>query len=926
MKKVALFAILMSFCMNAYASYSFRHISSPEGLPFSWIGGIFQDADGDMWLSSIYGAYCYDGNIFEEYSFPDPTDGAIGQVLSVMQAGSGLLYFGTTCGLFEFDKSLCVTTSHSFEGLAVQGLAGDSLGTFWIATNEGIFCSADSEPPVPASVCGESTACNCISIHTSADNNVWAGTADGRLLRYDRKNSRFAVIDSTMTGGSPVGSIFEDSSHNLWITTPGAGVFKYDTHNGSAVNYSTATNTLPHNLTRAIAEDSEHRIWIGTEDGLAVIDGGRIEIVRSDSVNHSSLNDNAVYSLYCDPEGNMWVGTFFGGINIHIARKPLFKSFLDSPAGYSAESKVVSCITRSGSNLLLGTENYGLLEVSPDGEILNVLSSETTCLQSSNIHSVCEDSMGNLWVGTYYSGLYIRKHGHSHFTNYNAYDGTSYLSSNNIYKVFEDSRSNLWIGTQFGGLYRYDYQKGIPVKAETGLPGDLFIWDILEGHDGTIWLACYGAGVWCLDPDSGYRAAPVSSEAHTSISLAELPDGRILVGTEKEGLVEINPLTDTSRSFSRPGGNFPDNTVYAVLCDASGDVWLSTNSGLYRTDSDLSSFSRFAMDDGLPTDRFNYNAKALIDGCLYFGSINGAVAVNPQSAGTSSIRHKVSFDALYINNIIQKPGGKTLPKRIQQMERLTLGPNQNMFAISFSDYDYSDVVPDFQYRLRGVSDGWNQTGKSRRIDFAGLGPGRYTLEVAHYIPGGEPVPEASLQIRIKPHWWQSRLAFILSIATLIALIAAIIISRFESARRIHELEMQKLQREKESEINDLKYGLFVDIPKKLSEEDNILVRKLSAYIFENISMPDLSVDSLCGQMGMSKSTLYRKLKSATGLSANEFILNLRIKSAAKILTDTQKSISEIAYDVGFTDPYYFSRAFKKIMEVSPKQWRSNNQK
>ena len=77
---------------------------------------------------------------------------------------------------------------------------------------------------------------------------------------------------------------------------------------------------------------------------------------------------------------------------------------------------------------------------------------------------------------------------------------------------------------------------------------------------------------------------------------------------------------------------------------------------------------------------------------------------------------------------------------------------------------------------------------------------------------------------------------------------------------------------------------------------------------------------------MSKATLYRKLKALTGQSTNEFMQNTRLKYAARILVETDMPIADIAYDVGFSDPYYFSRAFKNLFGKSPKQWRTDNKK
>ena len=78
-------------------------------------------------------------------------------------------------------------------------------------------------------------------------------------------------------------------------------------------------------------------------------------------------------------------------------------------------------------------------------------------------------------------------------------------------------------------------------------------------------------------------------------------------------------------------------------------------------------------------------------------------------------------------------------------------------------------------------------------------------------------------------------------------------------------------------------------------------------------------------MGMSQSTLYRRLKTISGQSPNEFIQNIRLKYAARLLRETSMTVSEISYDTGFSDSSYFSRAFKKCFGLSPKQWRNGSQ-
>lgn len=106
----------------------------------------------------------------------------------------------------------------------------------------------------------------------------------------------------------------------------------------------------------------------------------------------------------------------------------------------------------------------------------------------------------------------------------------------------------------------------------------------------------------------------------------------------------------------------------------------------------------------------------------------------------------------------------------------------------------------------------------------------------------------------------------------------------------------------------------------LNAADQEFLDKAVQAVYENIDNPDFSIDDFCEQMNMSQSTLYRKLKTLTGMSANEFIRNVRVKKACEILRTTGKSVSEVAYMVGFNDPKYFGIVFKKELGMSPSKY------
>jgi signal transduction histidine kinase/ligand-binding sensor domain-containing protein/DNA-binding response OmpR family regulator len=102
--------------------------------------------------------------------------------------------------------------------------------------------------------------------------------------------------------------------------------------------------------------------------------------------------------------------------------------------------------------------------------------------------------------------------------------------------------------------------------------------------------------------------------------------------------------------------------------------------------------------------------------------------------------------------------------------------------------------------------------------------------------------------------------------------------------------------------------------------DEKLIRKAIEYTETNISNPDFSVEELSRELGMSRVHLYKKLSSLTGKTPIEFIRIIRLKRAAQLLKESQLTVSEIAYEVGFNNPKYFRKYFKDEFGVLPSQY------
>jgi len=112
---------------------------------------------------------------------------------------------------------------------------------------------------------------------------------------------------------------------------------------------------------------------------------------------------------------------------------------------------------------------------------------------------------------------------------------------------------------------------------------------------------------------------------------------------------------------------------------------------------------------------------------------------------------------------------------------------------------------------------------------------------------------------------------------------------------------------------------MVSTPNNPSDKDFLpTIRQL---VTERMDDPNLSVRDFCQAVYLSRSQVHRRLKAATGLSAREYILSRRLEHARHLLRSNGLTVSQVAYEVGFRDPAYFSRVFKKQYGQPPAKWR-----
>jgi|ERR1035437_3997730 AraC-like DNA-binding protein len=104
---------------------------------------------------------------------------------------------------------------------------------------------------------------------------------------------------------------------------------------------------------------------------------------------------------------------------------------------------------------------------------------------------------------------------------------------------------------------------------------------------------------------------------------------------------------------------------------------------------------------------------------------------------------------------------------------------------------------------------------------------------------------------------------------------------------------------------------------------NNFVSLATKIVEKSIILENYNLDMFANDLFMSKSSLTKKIKIKTGLTPTEFIRNVKFNFAFRLFKETDLSIKEVAYSSGFNDPKYFTRCFKRVYGMSPKEYKSS---
>ena len=415
------------------------------------------------------------------------------------------------------------------KNLAVQAVLQDRNGFLWAGTQNGLF-RYDGSHFSAYSVSDGLPGPRIESLYESAEGTLWVGTDGGLARRVDDRFERIemrgrdGVLAHELIGRQGITS---DRAGRLYLATdPGLLI---GTPRGKTVDFVAAP--LPPGMNRAevtsVYADGSGSVWYGCGVNFCRFQNGEAQEAGGGGL-PAGLPSGPWEAILGDLDGNLWIRSATA-LYLRSSGSPRFVL----QAGLPPSSNTFPTLALDPAGRLLVPTNQGLaIRTATGWEIVNAEQG----LTSNDISAVVQDREGSIWHGLLGSGL-TRWLGYNEWQSWSTHEG---LSRESIWSMVRDTTGRLWAGTQFG-------------------------LDYADQSDGKL--------IWKRSPLAALDMVR---------ALAANPDGSIWVGSEPGGLKQLNAATGQIRDVRESDG-LPPGGVRSVIVDRSGRVWVSANTGLYRS-------------------------------------------------------------------------------------------------------------------------------------------------------------------------------------------------------------------------------------------------------------------------------------------------------------------------------------------------------
>jgi signal transduction histidine kinase/streptogramin lyase len=425
-------------------------------------------------------------------------------------------------------------------------------------------------------------------------------------------------------------------------------------------------------------------------------------------------------------------------------------------------------------------------------------------LEDDNVQILREDGQGNIWIGGS-GGLSMWDKMNKKLIRYKHDPGNkNSLSNNNIITIYEENKQNLWIGTIDGanllnpmtGRFKKYYMN----QVDTSFIGRNIVTSFLKDKQGNLWIGNWnGVGVYLFDPINNTRKVYLSGT--NIVCLFEDSDHVIWLGSNY-GLFRYDSEVDNFIRYLDPFSTNGISIVTGITEDEDKYLWISTNSGLARINPKRNETNRLGKAYGLENIDFSWNSCYRgRNGKLYFGYDTGYFSFNPAEVISISEPPEIVITGFRLANNLVKPGnGSPLKQDLAKVEEVFLEYDQNVFSFDFAIIDYVNPEENqIAYILDNYDNNWIHPNSEQRAYYFNVPPGKYTFRVKGANSYGI-WAEKKINITILPPWWKTWWAY-----GIYALLLITFVFGFDriQRRRIRLIEKQKAYKKELAQAKEI---------------------------------------------------------------------------------------------------------------------------
>ncbi len=568
-----------------------------------------------------------------------------------------------------------------------------------------------------------------------------------------------------------------DKQKNLWLTKQSQGLIKVSFKKNLFGLRSPNEQDIyaSENKLSCVFEDYAHNLWVANKDGNTLIydSAGRFKgYLSSDGkLSPAAVAMSAITSAVQDRKGNIWLGTVDDGLMQILPSDP--------------------------------TSDTGYRIVHHRHDDHNPYS-----LSSNIVQALHRDTNDRIWVGTFEQGVnYLETdtQGNVRFIHQGNLLKHYPTTGNRVRCIETDRQGNLWIGTT-SGVVRGDLRQTKPEKMEfttiQRIPGNAKslsnndVFDIHFTHSGELYFATFGGGLCQLQSYEGRQSVFKNF-------------------TQREGL--------------------PSDVLKSILEAPNGDLWIATEDGLchYRATTKLFETydSRF-----FPSDIQFMDERGVCthDSLMLLPTDRGLLTFRPQDIHKDSTAYRLAFSHFFIKEQeIKTDGSSILHDDIDKTTSITLSHRDNSFTFRFATLDmkYPEKIQ-YAYMLEGF-DHWNNAHTARTATYTNIPKGTYTFRVRSTNSDGEWVNnERSIQITVKPSFWESIWGIILLVVIFVAisLLTTYIFLLFYKLRSKISFEQR---------LNEIRTKFFTDVVHELRTPFTLIIAPLEHILSKDTEqLPD----------------------------------------------------------------------------------------